>query len=281
CKVSGKENQDLTALFSGLLALMEDVCIVESGPYMGRKDAYMIVRHIKYGLSKKKKGGKKLQDATHVNTQEGDMETLTGNSSDSIECESESDAESGFETEEEEEEVLFDSDKLWKSSSPNNQTSADPEAAFLSRSNDPVSPPLSENRYRRTNHHGENQFQFNAQVPPAVAENRYKRVEPRNRFQQTSNNTGTRDVVRPTPPNWNRTTRHARADFNVNPRIENDRQAFTPPGSRHSMPPPNAPRPFSGPNEGIPKHPGAPNTSRPSSYGIFSTPKAGMHRNSK
>ncbi|TKY50740.1 Translation initiation factor IF-3 [Spatholobus suberectus] len=302
CKVSGKENQDLTVLFSPLLALIEDVCIVESGPHMAKKDAYMIVRHIKYGLSKK--GGKKLQDAAHVKTQEGNMETSTANSSDSIEDESH--AESGFEMEEE---VLSDGDKLSKSSwsafsnnvnmtaSPNYQTNAAPETAFMSRSNDPVSPPVSENRYRRTNHHGENKVQSNAQVPPAVTENRYKRVEPRNRFQQTSNNTGmnyqgpgTSDAARSTSLNWNR-TRHVPVNVNANPRIEGNKQAFTPPGSRHLMPShenipkyppnvPNTPRPgygnFSAPNEGIPKHPGAPNTPRSSSYDNFSAPNEGI-----
>ncbi|CAJ1977633.1 unnamed protein product [Sphenostylis stenocarpa] len=292
CKVSGKENQDPTVLFSPLLALMEDVYIVESGPHMARKDAYMVVRHVKFGQSKK--SGKKFQNATNVTTQEGHMETSTANSSDSVEYESH-DAESGFETEEE---APFDGDKLFKSSrsafssnitaSPDYQTNAAPI-------NDPVSPPVSENRYRRTNHHGENNVQSNAQVPPAVTENnRYRRVEPRNRFQQTSNNAdmnnyqgpGTRDGFRSPPQNWNR-PKQAPANVEVDPRIENNRQAFTPHGSRHSIPSrnlppngPNTPRPgygnFSGPNEGIPKPPGAPNTPRPSSYGSFSAPNDGI-----
>lgn len=36
--------------------------VLESGPHIGRKEAYMTVRHIKYGLPKKG-AGKKLQDA--------------------------------------------------------------------------------------------------------------------------------------------------------------------------------------------------------------------------
>nr|KYP69193.1 Translation initiation factor IF-3 [Cajanus cajan] len=301
CKISAKENQDLTEVFSPLLALIEDVCVVESGPHMAKKDAHMLVRHIKFGLPKK--GGKKGQDATQVK-----METSTASSSDSIEDKSHT--ESGFETEK----VPSDGDKFSKSSwpvfnnsvnmtaSPDYQTNAAPEeAVFMSRSNDPVSHPAPENRYRRAVHHGENQVQSNA----AVAENRYKRVEPRSRFQQTPNNTGmnyqgpgTRDAVRSTThPNWNRPSH---APVNVDPRIENNRQGFNP-GSRHPMPPhenfskhppfaPNTPRPgygnFSASNEGIPRHPGAPNTTRPSSYGNFSTPKGpetqgvnlGMHR---
>ncbi|KAL2323993.1 hypothetical protein Fmac_023051 [Flemingia macrophylla] len=267
CKISAKENQDLTTLFSPLLSLIEDVCLVESGPHMSKKDAHMLVRHIKFGLPKK--GVKKVQDET----QEGNMEK--------------------------EEKVPSDGDKLSRSSLPSNnvnmtaspdyQTNAAPEeAAFMSRSNDLVPPPASINRYRRAVHDGENEGQSNAQVPPAVAENRYKRVEPRNRFQQTPNTAGKnyqgpgpRDAVRSSPPNWNQ-TRHA--PVNVDPRIENNRQGFTP-GSRHPMPShenfpehrPNTPRPgygnFSASNEGIPRHPGAPNAPGPSSYGNFSTPK--------
>ncbi|KAK7343336.1 hypothetical protein VNO77_11996 [Canavalia gladiata] len=275
CKVSGKENQDLTGLLSRLLDLIEDVCIVESGPHMAKKDAFMIVRHIKYGLSKK--GGRKLA----VTAQEGNMETADSN--DSIEYESNS--ESGFETEEE---VL--SDGAWSvfsnngniAASPGNQTNAAP---FPSRSNDPVSPDMAENRYRRADHRGENKAKSDAQVAPAVTENRYRRVEPRNRFQQTaSNNTGMdnrgpgiRDAARSAPSNWNQ-TRHAPVNVNVNPKIEHTKQGFAP-GSRHPMPSheniprhhpnaPNTPRPgygnFRSPNEGIPKH---------NSYGVFSPPK--------
>ncbi|KAL9317051.1 hypothetical protein ACSQ67_013568 [Phaseolus vulgaris] len=303
CKVTGKENQDLTVLFSPLLALMEDVCFVESGPSMAKKDAYMIVRHIKFGVTKR--SGKKIQNAANAMTQEGNLESSTTNPSDSVEYESH--AESGFESEED----LFDGDKLSKSSwsafssnmnktsSADYQPNAAAETAFLSRRNDPVSPPVSQNRYRRTDHQGENNIQSNAQVPPAVTENRYKKVEPRNRFQQTSYNTGqnnyqgpgTRDAFRSAPPpNWNR-TRQAPVNFNDDTRIENNRQAFTPPGSRHSMPsrdnidnhPSNAsntPRPgygnFRGPNEGIPNHAGAPNTTRPPSYGNFRGPNEGF-----
>ncbi|XP_027938099.1 translation initiation factor IF3-1, mitochondrial [Vigna unguiculata] len=276
CKVSSsKENLDLTALFSPFIALLEDVCVVESGPFMAKKDAYMIVRHIKFGAAKK--SGKKFHNAANTVTQEGNAETSTANPSDSVEYESH--AESRFETEEDPSDAA--------------------ESPFLSRSNDPVSPPVSENRYRRTNPQGENNVQSKAQVPPAETENRYKRVEPRNRFQQTSNNPGmnnyqgpgTRDTFRPPPPppNWNR-PRQAPGNVNVDTRIENNRQAFTPPGSRHSMPsrenihnhPSNAsntPRPgygnFRGPNGGYANHAGAPNTSRPS-YGNFSASNDGI-----
>jgi len=250
---------------------MEDVCVVESGPSMAKKDAFMIVRHIKFGA---KKSGKKFQNAANAKTHEGNMETSTANPSDSVEYESH--AESGYETEEN----PSDADMLSKSS----------WSAFSS--NDPVSPTVYENRYRRNNQ-GEN----NAQVPPAVTENRYRRVEPRNRYQQASNSTGsnnyqgpgTRDAFRSSapPPNWNQ-PRRAPVNGNVDTGMENNRQGFTPPGSRHSMPshenihnhPSNAsnnttPRPGYGNFRG-PNHAGAPNTTRPPSYGSFSAPNDGI-----
>ncbi|XP_061337478.1 translation initiation factor IF3-1, mitochondrial [Gastrolobium bilobum] len=264
CRATGNENQDTTGLLDRLFALIEDVGVVESGPTMAKKDtyAYMIVRHVRFGAFKK--GGKKSENAadTAVKGQEGNMEPLTANSSDSMEYENHSSAESGFETEEE---VPFDGDK------------------HISPS---VSRTVSENRYRRADHPGENKVPYNAQMSPAVAENRYKRAEPRNRFQQTTlNNTGPygnnngpgiRDAPRSIPSNLNQ-MRHVPVDTNVNPRIENTKQSITP-GSRNAMP---------SSHEDIPKHglshPSAPNTSRPG-YGIFSVPKgpetqAGMHRN--
>ncbi|XP_022641509.1 translation initiation factor IF3-1, mitochondrial isoform X2 [Vigna radiata var. radiata] len=244
CKVSSsKEDQDLAALFSPFLALLGDACIVESGPFMAKKDAYMIVRHIKYGVAKK--SGKKFSNAANI-------ETSTANPSDSVEYESHAESNMTY--------------------SPDYQTNADAESAFLSRSNDPISPPVSENRYRRTKPQGENNDQSNAQVSPAETENRYKRVEPRNRFQQTSNNMnnyqgpGTRDAFRPPPPNQN-WPRQAQGNVNVDTRIENNRQAFTPPGYGN----------FRGPNGGIPKHAGAPNSPRPS-YGNFSASNDGLPR---
>ncbi|KAK7280585.1 hypothetical protein RJT34_25649 [Clitoria ternatea] len=279
CKVACNENQDLTGLLSRLHTLIEDVCVVESGPHMAKKDAFMIVRHVKYGLSKK--SGKKFSDPRHMDSKadKGDMETSTANSSDSVEYESY--AESGFETEEE---VVSEGPRSVFSNNMNVTTSHNTaqDNAFLSRSNDSVPHTVPENRYRRNNQPGENRFQSNPQVPPAVTENRYRRAEPRNRYQQTTSNNagfnnnrpGGRDDVRSMPSNRNQ-TRHVPANVNINPNIENNMQAFTP-GSRHSMPS----------RENIPRHPSAPNTSRPG-YGNFSGPKgpetqgvkAGMHRN--
>uniref|UniRef100_A0A0A8YBT6 Translation initiation factor 3 N-terminal domain-containing protein n=1 Tax=Arundo donax TaxID=35708 RepID=A0A0A8YBT6_ARUDO len=53
---SGNEGEDLGEPLSRLLALIQDACIVESGPHLDSKHAYVIVRHVKFAT---KKGGKK------------------------------------------------------------------------------------------------------------------------------------------------------------------------------------------------------------------------------
>ncbi|XP_022970983.1 translation initiation factor IF3-1, mitochondrial-like [Cucurbita maxima] len=58
CSARGGEDQDLGGLLSRLSALIEDVAMVESGPRVERGQAYVIVRHVKFGPSKKGGGGK-------------------------------------------------------------------------------------------------------------------------------------------------------------------------------------------------------------------------------
>ncbi|XP_042495650.1 translation initiation factor IF3-1, mitochondrial-like [Macadamia integrifolia] len=53
CMAMGTEEQDLGGLLSRLSALIEDVSLVESGPRVEKRQAYVIVRHIKFGPSKK------------------------------------------------------------------------------------------------------------------------------------------------------------------------------------------------------------------------------------
>ncbi|KAF6139235.1 hypothetical protein GIB67_007982 [Kingdonia uniflora] len=57
CMAMGNEDQDLGALLSHLFTLIEDVSVIESGPKEEKKQAYMIVRHTKFGPTKK--GGTK------------------------------------------------------------------------------------------------------------------------------------------------------------------------------------------------------------------------------
>ncbi|KAJ6346223.1 hypothetical protein OIU78_008787 [Salix suchowensis] len=53
-----KRRGELLALLSRFTSLIEDVSIVDSGPKAGKRMAYAIVRHVKFGSSKKG-GGKK------------------------------------------------------------------------------------------------------------------------------------------------------------------------------------------------------------------------------
>lgn len=57
---AGNEAEDLGGPLTRLLGLIQDVCIVESGPHLDSKHAYVIVRHVKFAT---KKGGKKASKA--------------------------------------------------------------------------------------------------------------------------------------------------------------------------------------------------------------------------
>ncbi|KAJ8452962.1 hypothetical protein Cgig2_014725 [Carnegiea gigantea] len=70
CMSVGTEDQDLAGLLFQLSAMIEDVAFVETGPKVERKQAYIIVRHVKFGPSKK--GAKKATNiggATSSETQ--------------------------------------------------------------------------------------------------------------------------------------------------------------------------------------------------------------------
>lgn len=261
CKATGSDDQNMIDKLSSLSALIEDICVVESGPHLTKKEAFMVVRHIKYGAARK--NGKKWIDVKTMlmKTEEGDVEPLTSSSSDSIENKNQSSGESCFEAKEE---VLSEVDSISPTSLENRYKRAADENNVRNNAqrNHSVSPASLENRYKRAS--GENMVRNNAEAPPAVTENRYKRAEPRNRFQQTPPNTspGIRDADWRTPLNLNQ-TRH-------DPR-ENTRQGFnSPPVSRNSMPSREGPR-------------APPNTRNPGHGPFSSTPRgphtAGMHKN--
>ncbi|GMJ12688.1 Initiation factor 3-1 [Hibiscus trionum] len=90
----GKEDEakeDLGGILSRLTKLIEGVCVVESGPNVEKTNAYVIVKHIKFGPTKK--GGKKSKVA------DGDMvETSTESATDNQRSVDES-TESGSESE--------------------------------------------------------------------------------------------------------------------------------------------------------------------------------------
>jgi len=61
---AGNESEDLGGPLSRLLGLIQDVCIVESGPHLDSKHAYVIVRHVKFATKKSgKKASKAIEDA--------------------------------------------------------------------------------------------------------------------------------------------------------------------------------------------------------------------------
>ncbi|KAH7518388.1 hypothetical protein FEM48_Zijuj09G0166400 [Ziziphus jujuba var. spinosa] len=66
----------LEGTLTRLSALIEDIAVVESGPHLGKDGAYVIVRHVKFGLSKKG-GGKKYQAAGDTSPK---VEKVTSNS---------------------------------------------------------------------------------------------------------------------------------------------------------------------------------------------------------
>ncbi|GAB2219493.1 hypothetical protein Droror1_Dr00007129 [Drosera rotundifolia] len=92
CVAMGKEGQDLEGLLSRLSDLIEDVAFVESGPKMESKQAHLIVRHIKFGGSKK--SGKKPTDATFTSdTQVAATSSSTSDYSDTVQSSGETDYE--------------------------------------------------------------------------------------------------------------------------------------------------------------------------------------------
>ncbi|KAL7206984.1 hypothetical protein ACSBR2_019641 [Camellia fascicularis] len=100
CMAMGTEEQDLGGLLSRLSALIEDVSIIESGPRVEKKQAYAIVRHIKFGPSKKGSGKKasKVVDATSPEVQkDATLNQSPVHSKDITESGSETEDESFFE----------------------------------------------------------------------------------------------------------------------------------------------------------------------------------------
>ncbi|GFZ00513.1 hypothetical protein Acr_14g0001480 [Actinidia rufa] len=53
CMAMGTEDQDLGGLLSRLSSLIEDVSLVECGPRVEKKQAFVIVRHVRFGPPKK------------------------------------------------------------------------------------------------------------------------------------------------------------------------------------------------------------------------------------
>lgn len=79
CTATGKEDEDFGGNLSRLTALLEDTAVVESGPLVEKKQAYVIVRHIKFGRPKsgpsKKVDVRKESTNSTTNNTSGDIQT--------------------------------------------------------------------------------------------------------------------------------------------------------------------------------------------------------------
>ncbi|KAK8957887.1 hypothetical protein KSP39_PZI000922 [Platanthera zijinensis] len=62
---TGKDDEDLGALLLNLLELIEDISVVESGPHLDTKNAFVIVKHIKF-TSKKGKVSKAMETVKSI-----------------------------------------------------------------------------------------------------------------------------------------------------------------------------------------------------------------------
>ncbi|CAH1451712.1 unnamed protein product [Lactuca virosa] len=72
CMAVGTEDQDLGGLLSRLSALIDDFSLVESGPRVESKQAYVVVRHVKFGPLKKGPGKKKVLATSNTETPDQD-----------------------------------------------------------------------------------------------------------------------------------------------------------------------------------------------------------------
>ncbi|MFQ6658714.1 hypothetical protein Gotur_027850 [Gossypium turneri] len=133
----GKEHEveDLGGILSRLTNLIEDVCVVESGPKVEKTNAYVIVKHVKFGPTKKG-GGKKSKVETS-------SESATDNQSPVLP--NDESTESGSESEDA---MLSDEDEL-PMSSPT-QMRDESTGSNTSQSCRPDTSPEIHNRYKRS-----------------------------------------------------------------------------------------------------------------------------------
>ncbi|TYG81184.1 hypothetical protein ES288_D02G278200v1 [Gossypium darwinii] len=133
----GKEHEveDLGGILSRLTNLIEDVCVVESGPKVEKTNAYVIVKHVKFGPTKKG-GGKKSKVETST-------ESATDNQSPVLP--NDESTESGSESEDT---MLSDEDEL-PMSSPT-QMRVESTGSNTSQSCRPDTSPEIHNRYKRS-----------------------------------------------------------------------------------------------------------------------------------
>lgn len=250
---------------------IEDISVIESGPHLEKKQAYVVIRHVKFGPSKK--GGKKskLDGDTSTVVSKG-AATTSGDVSTSATCE-ESTAGIGSEDESSMDEAHLSIPAPTMQNFTKKVTNPAPETvhrpANFNSSN--FSRPQPVHGFAR-----EDTLQYSSPESSLGVENRYKRSEPRNQFPPTrsvdNSGPGMRDSVR-SEAQFPNHRRQPPFDTNISPsmgerkQVGNDSSVF-----RNARPPSNIPkREPSGPN--VPGYPS-------SSYGVFSNRKANVPGNS-
>lgn len=283
---------------------IEDIAVVESGPHLGKDSAYVIVRHVKYGQSKKG-GGKKYQAV-------GDMslgiEEVTSDSNPAIDSSGPiqdlSPAEPGSEAEDE---ILLDEvdQTITSSTAMPNKNLRDKKTSWSVSdaggdfdevfnfnedtkrvTSNPTAKPIidfqQEASFRFGSdgsvRHPKQVFDFTkAHTKPSQPEvpdrtgNRYKKNEAVNQFAATKRmddrGLGRRDSVR-LRPQFSNQGRQPPRDMNFSPLMRENKQAGTNASAFR-----NSKLPLSDTSKQEPSRPNSPTTPRPS-YGIFSANNA-------
>ncbi|KAI3707242.1 hypothetical protein L6452_25587 [Arctium lappa] len=201
----GTKDQDLGGLLTRFAALIDDFTLVESGPRVEAKQAYIVVRHVKFGPLKKGPGKKKIAAMLNGNTSTQSPEKLEQNLDESGLEESEEDVSSG---------EAFEADSPPETSNVDRTGS---ENRYASKRQTNASAPGSDNRYattRPTNASGPGSDNRYAATRPMNAsasgpENRYAATRPTNasdpgvrrRFEPESQNPGSSRQFGPSEPN--------------------------------------------------------------------------------
>ncbi|KAF5752003.1 Translation initiation factor 3 family protein putative isoform 1 [Tripterygium wilfordii] len=266
-KPKGAEDQDLGELLSRLSAMIEDVSVVESGPRVEASQAYIVVRHVKFGPSKKG-GGKKSKAATNASAgvQEGSTSATSAVSPDE-EDESIADNETAWSVVDSND----DFESVFELSDDMNGASAYPademhSAALTASSSTTFNKSDIGHRRPVPNSKANTHPSFPPQ-PSLETVNRYARSESKNQFPPAKPTDNRIPATRDPYPR-----RQMPQETNLRPSVSEGRQ----PGG--SSPFPDLKPSSKDVRRQEHSRPNASDTPRPS-YGIFSTPNANAPRN--
>lgn len=235
CMAMGTEEQDLGGLVARLSALIEDVAIVESGPRVEKKQAYIVVRHIKFGPSKK--GGSAKKASKTIDVENPDSQDPVASNSSSIIEDEEIAHDSGLETDDELEGNWYKREEINLSAGVNSPVTENrykrPDATPVleNRYKRPDSSTVIENRYERLDNSPVVENGYNRGNNSVLIENRYNRV---NNSPSTENRYSRVNNSMPTENRYNRennslaTENRYRRDNQYNPNAESGRERLKP-----------------------------------------------------